>query len=99
MNVTFSRLAGRRWRTRGWGETLGGGVEAWLAGDQRVSEAAELGGGAAEGELVPLGGGEVPVDRVAHVDAHAAVDVDRGVRDPVPAFGGPELRGRDLGLD
>src|SRR5215472_2466544 len=65
------------------------------AGDRRA-EAAKLGRRAAEREFVPLGRGEVPVQRVAGVDANAAMDVDGAMRDPVPAFGGPELRGRDL---
>ena len=39
------------------------------------------------------------MDRVVDVDADAAVDVQRGVADPVPALGRPELRGRDLERD
>ena len=42
---------------------------------------------------------EVAVDRVVDVDADAAVDVQRGVRDAAAALGRPELRGRDLERD
>src|SRR6266566_4074078 len=63
---------------------------------ERRAETAKLGGRAAQGELVPLGRGEVPVQPVTGVDAHAAVDMDRGVRDPVAGLGRPELGGRDL---
>src|SRR5215471_4124774 len=63
---------------------------------ERSAEKAKLGGRAAERELVPLGGGEVPVQQVTGVDAYSAVDVDRGVRDPVAAIGGPEFRRGDL---
>src|SRR6266567_8857615 len=62
---------------------------------ERRAETAKLGGRAAEGELVPLGRGEVPVQPVTGVDAHAAMDMDRGVRDPVAGLGRPELGGRD----
>src|SRR5215470_10227365 len=50
---------------------------------ERRAETAKLGGRAAERELVPLGGGEVPVQQVTGVDAYSAVDVDRRVRDSV----------------
>src|ERR1022692_4225309 len=63
---------------------------------ERGAEAAQLGGRAAERELVLLGRGEVPVQRVAGIDAHPAVQVDGGVRDPVAAVGGPELGRGDL---
>ena len=64
-----------------------------------VAEAAELRRGAAEGELGPLGRGEVPVHGVRRVDAHPAVHVDGGVRDPVARVRGPELGGGDRGGD
>ena len=50
----------------------------------------------AERELVRLQPQEVAVDGVVEVDADAAVDVQRGVSDPVAALGRPVLRGRDL---
>ena len=55
-------------------------------------------GGAAVQELEPLGAGEVAVRLAVQVDAHAAVDVHGGVRDPVAGVGGPELGDRDLGV-
>jgi tetratricopeptide (TPR) repeat protein/transcriptional regulator with XRE-family HTH domain len=66
-------------------------------GEDRA-EPEQLRGGAAERELVAFRGGEVAVQGMADVDAYPAVHVDGGVRDPVTAVGGPELRGRDLGL-
>ena len=50
----------------------------------------------AERELVALAPHDVPVDRVVEVDAHAAVDVQRRVRDVVATLGRPELRRRDF---
>src|SRR5262249_40832444 len=61
-----------------------------------LAQAAQLRGRAAEGELVLLGGGEVPVQQMRRVDSDAAVNVHGGVRDPMPAFGRPELRRCDL---
>jgi hypothetical protein len=60
-----------------------------------LAEAAQLRGGAAEGELGSRGGDEVAVQRVGRVDAHPAVHVDGGVRDPVARVGGPELGAGD----
>jgi hypothetical protein len=53
--------------------------------------------GAAEGELGPLGRGEVAVQHVRRVDARPAVHVDGGVRDPVARVRRPELGGGDRG--
>ncbi len=61
------------------------------------AELEQLRRGAAERELELLRQQEVPVQRVVLVDAHAAVQVLRGVHDPLAALGRPELRHRDLG--
>ncbi len=63
---------------------------------QQAAEAAELCRGAAEGELGPLGRGEVPVHhRLERVEARPAVYVNSGMRDPVARVCGPELGGGD----
>ena len=63
---------------------------------QHPADEPGLVGGAAQCELLPLGGGEVAVRLAVEVDADAAVDVHRGVRDPVAGVGRPELGDRDL---
>ena len=59
---------------------------------QFPADAQQLPGGAADRELRLLGRQEVTMDGVVGVDADAAVDVHRGVRDAVSGIGRPERR-------
>ena len=68
-------------------------VGAWLDRGlgEDLADAQQLRRGRAQGELVLLQPQEVAVDREVNVDADAAVDVQRGVRDAVAALGRPVL--------
>ncbi len=76
----------------------GGARQRLVVPSQGGAQAAELGGRTAQSELVLLGGGEISMQRVVRVDPDSAVNVDGGVRHPVPGVRGPEFGGRDLGI-